>query len=386
MTKLTQKKIKFDWSDKAEAAFQLIKQKLCSAPILALPEGNEEIYRLTDKAYVVADALSSKERIKPLRVRALVMTIGLDLPKRILEAQIEARKPENLKSEDVVRDARLTGPELVHETTEKIVQIKHRMQAARDRQKSYADVRCKPLEFQVGDRVMLKFRLDEIHIDDKLYFVEEPVEILDREVRKLRRSRIPIIKVRWNSKRGPEFTWEREDQFREKLSYRVETINISYFQIMPPRMRTRSAGRPAAKSLGGGKGVRGLEANRGVEGVNGNVEGANGGAPDFSTIIAQQLQNLLPVMLAQVRILQKSQENGQIRTITDTGTELSVQKPGECYQRDKRHISPLIGQYPKGNDTRGLKKTHGEKEICTKTYGKEAQRPLTHGLPRWQSV
>ncbi|GKF85936.1 hypothetical protein Tco_0253763 [Tanacetum coccineum] len=61
--------------------------------------------------------------------------------------------------------------------------------------------------------------LDEIHIDDKLYFVEEPVEILDREVKNLRQSRIPIIKVRWNSKRGPEFTWEREDQFREKYPH-----------------------------------------------------------------------------------------------------------------------------------------------------------------------
>ncbi|GKA70460.1 putative reverse transcriptase domain-containing protein, partial [Tanacetum coccineum] len=173
-----------------------------------------------------------------------------------------------------VGDARLTGPELVHETTEKIIQIKHRMQATRDRQKSYADVRRKPLEFQVGDRVMLKVSpwkgvvrfgkrgklnpryigpfkvlakvgtvayrlelpqqlsrvhstfhvynlkkclsdeplavpLDEIHIDDKLHFVEEPVEILDREVKKLRRSRIPIIKVRWNSKRGPEFTYRK---------------------------------------------------------------------------------------------------------------------------------------------------------------------------------
>ncbi|GJY66666.1 reverse transcriptase domain-containing protein [Tanacetum coccineum] len=637
MTKLTQKKIKFDWSDKAEAAFQLIKQKLCSAPILALPEGNEDFIAYCDasikglgavlmqrekviayasrqlkiheknytthdlelgavvfalkiwrhylygtkctvftdhkslqhildqkelnmrqrrwlellsdydceiryhpgKANVVADVLSRKERIKPLRVRALVMTIGLDLPKRILEAQIEARKPENLKSEDVggmlienskdpekprkeklepradgtlclnnrswlprygdlrtlimheshkskysvhpgsdkmyqdmkqlywwpnmkadiatyvskcltclrvkaehqkpsgllvqpaipqwkwenitmdfvtklprtqsgndtiwvivdrltksahflpmretdpmdklarlylkevvtrhgipvsiicdrdprftsnfwrsfqkamgtrldmsmayhpetdgqsertiqtlkdmlracvidfgngweghlpliefsynnsyhasikaalfealygrkcrspvcwaeVGDARLTGPELVHETTEKIVQIKHRMQVALDHQKSYADVRRKPFEFQVGDRVMLKvspwkgvvrFRkrgklnpryigpfkvlakvgtvayrlelpqqlsrvhstfhvsnlkkclsdeplavpLDEIHIDDKLHFVEKPVEILEHEVKRLRRSRIPIIKVR----------------------------------------------------------------------------------------------------------------------------------------------------------------------------------------------
>ncbi|GJT04621.1 putative reverse transcriptase domain-containing protein [Tanacetum coccineum] len=126
MTKLTQKKIKFEWSDKAEAAFQLIKQKLCSAPILALPEGNEDFIAYCDasikglgavlmqrekrKANVVADALSRKERVKPLRVRALVMTIGLDLPKRILEAQIEARKPENLKSEDV------GGPLIMHES------------------------------------------------------------------------------------------------------------------------------------------------------------------------------------------------------------------------------------------------------------------------------
>ncbi|GKD08826.1 hypothetical protein Tco_1188511 [Tanacetum coccineum] len=78
MTKLTQKGVKFDWGDKEEAAFQLIKQKLC-----------------------MADALSRKERNKPLRVRALVMTIGLNLPKQILEAQIEAQKPENFKKEDV---------------------------------------------------------------------------------------------------------------------------------------------------------------------------------------------------------------------------------------------------------------------------------------------
>ncbi|GKF59206.1 hypothetical protein Tco_0175992 [Tanacetum coccineum] len=61
--------------------------------------------------------------------------------------------------------------------------------------------------------------LDEIHIDDKLRFVEEPVKIIDREVKRLKRSRFPIIKVRWNSKRGPEFTWEREDQFQKKYPH-----------------------------------------------------------------------------------------------------------------------------------------------------------------------
>ncbi|GJU74244.1 putative reverse transcriptase domain-containing protein [Tanacetum coccineum] len=427
------------------------------------------------KANVVADALSRKERSKPLRVRALVMIIGLDLPKQILNTQTEARKPENIKNEDVggvgchdikklywwpnmkaniatyvskcltcakvkaehqrpsgllvqpdipqwkwdnitmdfitklpkssqgydtiwvivdrltksaifipmretdlmeklarmylkekalgtnsdistachpqideqrertiqilkdrlracvidfgkgwvnhlplvefsynnsyhasikaapfealygrkcrspvcwaeVGQVQLTGPEIVQETTEKIIQIKQRMQVARDRQKSYADLKRKPVDFQVGDNVMLKVSpwkgvvcfgkwgklnpryvgpfkvlekvgsvayklelseelsrvhntfhvsnlkkcyadeplavpLDGLHFDDKLQFVEEPVEIMDREIKQLRRSRVPIIKVRWNSRRGPEFTWEREDQFRKKYPH-----------------------------------------------------------------------------------------------------------------------------------------------------------------------
>ncbi|GJT96261.1 hypothetical protein Tco_1091779 [Tanacetum coccineum] len=61
--------------------------------------------------------------------------------------------------------------------------------------------------------------LDGLHFDDKLQFVEEPIEIIDREVKRLKQSRIPLVKVRWNSKRGPEFTWEREDQFRKKYPH-----------------------------------------------------------------------------------------------------------------------------------------------------------------------
>ncbi|GKE50864.1 hypothetical protein Tco_1486020 [Tanacetum coccineum] len=61
--------------------------------------------------------------------------------------------------------------------------------------------------------------LDGLHFDDKLQFVEEPVEIMDREVKWLNRICIPIIKVRWNSRRGPEFTWERKDQFRKKYPH-----------------------------------------------------------------------------------------------------------------------------------------------------------------------
>ncbi|GJZ05383.1 putative reverse transcriptase domain-containing protein [Tanacetum coccineum] len=172
-----------------------------------------------------------------------------------------------------VGDSQLTGPELVRETIEMIVQIKNRLITARSHQKSYADVRCKPMEFQVGDMVMLKVSpwkgvirfgkrgklspryigpfkiierigpvayklelpdklrgihntfhvsnlkkcladenlvipLEEIQLDDKLHFIEEPVEIMDREVKQPKQSRIPIVKVRWNSRQGPEYTWE----------------------------------------------------------------------------------------------------------------------------------------------------------------------------------
>ncbi|GJS69138.1 putative reverse transcriptase domain-containing protein [Tanacetum coccineum] len=120
-----------------------------------------------------------------------------------------------------VGDSQLTRPEIIHETTEKIIQIKSRIQAARDRQKSYTNNRRKPLEFQVGDKILAKvrtvaYRLElpeqlskvhsEIQIDNKLHFIEEPVEIMDHEVKHLKQRRIPIMKVRWNSRRGPEFT------------------------------------------------------------------------------------------------------------------------------------------------------------------------------------
>ncbi|GJT94526.1 putative reverse transcriptase domain-containing protein [Tanacetum coccineum] len=180
-----------------------------------------------------------------------------------------------------VGESKLFGQEIVQETTDKIVQIKERLKAARDRQKSYADHRQKLLEFSVGDKVLLKVSprkgvvrfgkrsklspryvgpfevvervgpgayrlrlpqelvdihdishvsnlkkcladvnlhvpLEEVKIDDKLHFIKEPMEIMDREVKKLKRSRIPIVKVRWNSRRGPEFTWEREDEMKRK--------------------------------------------------------------------------------------------------------------------------------------------------------------------------
>ncbi|GJZ00236.1 putative reverse transcriptase domain-containing protein [Tanacetum coccineum] len=319
-------KIKFEWSDKAEAAFQLIKQKLCSAPILALPEGNEDFIAYCDASIKGLGAvLMQREKVIAYASRQLKIHVdnlhhydlgverrssirSKDLEALSVQDKIEARKPENLKSEDVggmlienlkdpekprkeklepradgtmclnnrswlprygdqralimheshkskysvhpgsdkmyqdikqlyhasikdapfealygrkcrspvcwieVGDARLTGPELVHETTEKIVQIKHRM--------------ISPWK---GVHVLETGKVEPV----------EPVEILDHEVKKLRRSRIPIIKVRWNSKRGPEFMWEREDPFREKY---LQKINLFHKTAPSKYVASRALG------------------------------------------------------------------------------------------------------------------------------------------------
>ncbi|GJT97164.1 putative reverse transcriptase domain-containing protein [Tanacetum coccineum] len=180
-----------------------------------------------------------------------------------------------------IRESSLIGLELVQEITNKVVLIKEKLKAVRDRQKSYADNRRKPLEFEVEDKVLLKVSpwksvmrfekkcklapryvgpfkileriglvayrlrlpkelsevhdtfhvsnlkkcladaslhvpLDEIKVDETLHFVEKPVEIMDREVKTLKHSKIPIVKVHWNLKRGLEFTWEREDHIRAR--------------------------------------------------------------------------------------------------------------------------------------------------------------------------
>nr|GEX87314.1 putative reverse transcriptase domain-containing protein [Tanacetum cinerariifolium] len=159
-----------------------------------------------------------------------------------------------------IGESSLIRPKLVLETTDKVVLINKKLKVAMDHQKSYADKRRKPLEFEVGDRVLLKvlplkgvvcfaYRLrlrfpkelssvhdtfhvsnlkkclanailhvpvDEIKFDKILRFIEEPVEIMDREIKKLKRKKIVIVKVRWNSKCGPEFTWEHEDQMMIK--------------------------------------------------------------------------------------------------------------------------------------------------------------------------
>ncbi|GJV61559.1 putative reverse transcriptase domain-containing protein [Tanacetum coccineum] len=435
MTKLTQKSVKFNWGEKEETAFLTWNQKLCSAPILALPEGSEnfvvycdasdkglstvliqkekviayasrqlKIYEKNNtthdlKANVVADALSRKSKPKPLRVRTLFMTIGLNLPVQILNAQVEARKEENYGTEDLCgmiknlepradgtlclknrstilcfgdlralimyeshksrysihpgsdkmyqdlkklywwpmmkaeiatyvskcmtcakvkaeyqkpsgllvqpiipiwkwdniimdfvtklpkmtsgqdiiwevvsrhgvpvsiisyRDSKftshlwrslnealgfvdgqqflsylgrlfllvdLTAPILMGRSNPRYIRpfkilakvgtVAYRLELPEKLSRVHSTFHVSNLKKCLSDEP-LAIPLDEIHVDDKLNFIEEPIEIMDREVKRLKQSRIPIVKVRWNSRRGPEYTWEREDQMQKKYPH-----------------------------------------------------------------------------------------------------------------------------------------------------------------------
>src|SRR5919202_1970078 len=197
-------------------------------------------------------------------------------------------------------DRQITGPELIQETTDRIAKIRERLMTAYSRQKSYADAKRRPLEFKVGDKVMLKVSpwkgvvrfgkpgklnpryigpftvieklgnvayrlelpdelsrvhntfhvsnlkkcladenltipLEDIHIDDHLHFVEEPVEVMEREIKKLKRTRIPIVKTRWNSRRGPEYTWEREDQMKPKYPHLLSSTPKTESSLSGPQ-------------------------------------------------------------------------------------------------------------------------------------------------------
>nr|GFA10394.1 putative reverse transcriptase domain-containing protein [Tanacetum cinerariifolium] len=162
----TEKHKKYIWEEDQESAFQLLKQKLYEALILALPEGNDDFVVYCDASLQGLGAvLMQKEKVITYASRQLkphkenytthdlelgALVFALKIRRHYLYAPFEALYGQKCRSSVCwakVRDVQLTGPEIIHETTEKIVQIRRRLQAARDQQRSYANIRRKPLKF-----------------------------------------------------------------------------------------------------------------------------------------------------------------------------------------------------------------------------------------------
>nr|GEU40694.1 reverse transcriptase domain-containing protein [Tanacetum cinerariifolium] len=328
--KLTQKSVKFNWTEKAKTAFQLLKQKLCSAPIFVLPEGSENFMVYCDASYKGLGALlmqrdkviayaSHQLKIHEknyttynLELRAVVFALkmwrhylhstkcvvftGHKSLQHILDekelnmrqrrwlellrdynceiryhsGKVEARKEENYGTEDlggtqldmstayhpqmdgqsertlqtledmpracvidfgkgVIRfgkwgklNPRNVGP---FKILAKVGTIAYRLELQEQLSQVHSSFHVSNLKKCISDEP-LAIPLDEIQIDDKLNFNKELVEIIDREVKLLKQSRILIVKVRWNSRRGVEFTWEQEDQIKKKYPYLFLTLHV----------------------------------------------------------------------------------------------------------------------------------------------------------------
>ncbi|GKB29645.1 putative reverse transcriptase domain-containing protein [Tanacetum coccineum] len=272
-----------------------------------MPSGYDSIWVIVDRLTKSAHFLPMKttdsiEKLAQLYLKEIVSKHGV--PTSIISDR-DSLSPFCWSE---VGDSHLTGPELVRETTKMIIQIKNQLITARSCQKSYSDVRRKPMEFQVGDMVMLKVSpwkdvilfgkrgklslryigpfkiieriglvayklelpdkicgihstfhvsnlkkcladenlvipLEEIQLDDKLHFIEEPVEIMDREVKQLKQSQIPIVKVRWNLRRVPKYTWEQEDFFKRNYPHLFSSNQKTRKRNRAPGRRSRKKGR-----------------------------------------------------------------------------------------------------------------------------------------------
>nr|GEX22492.1 hypothetical protein [Tanacetum cinerariifolium] len=206
-----------------------------------LSDYDYEIRYHPGKGNVGADALSQKDK-EPLRVRSLLMTVHINLLKKMLEAQTEAMKEENVKAENLGRRKPMEfevgdlvmlkvllwkgvirfgkrgklSPQYIgpFEIIERIGPVAYKLVLPEKLCRIHNMFYVSNLKKCLADENLV-IPLKEIQIDDKLHFIEEPVEIMDREVKQLKQSRIPIVKVQWYLRQGPEYTWERF--FQEKL-------------------------------------------------------------------------------------------------------------------------------------------------------------------------
>ncbi|GJU06883.1 putative reverse transcriptase domain-containing protein [Tanacetum coccineum] len=197
-------KCKVQLGEKEETTFQTLKQKLCSAPILALPEGSENFVVYCDASHKGLGAvLMQKEK-------------AIAYVSRQLKIHEKNYTTQDLELGAVVFALKMWRHYLYG--TKCVVFTGHKsLQHILD-QKELNMRQLRWLELS-SDYDPLAIPLDEIHVDDKLNFIEEPVEVMDREVKRLKQSRIPIMKVHWNSRRGPEYKWEREDQMQKKYPH-----------------------------------------------------------------------------------------------------------------------------------------------------------------------
>ncbi|GKB50514.1 putative reverse transcriptase domain-containing protein [Tanacetum coccineum] len=199
------------------------------------------------KANVVADALSQKRtKSKQLGVRALVMTLHPKLPSQILEAQTESALGTQLDMSTAYHPETDGQSKRTIQTLEYMLRacvidfgkgwerhlplilkrvgpVAYKLELPEELRNVHSTFHVSNLKKCLSDESLV-IPMKELRLDDKLNFVEEPIEIMDREVKQQRQSHIPIVKVRWNSKRRPEFTWEREDQIRAKYPHLFSNI------------------------------------------------------------------------------------------------------------------------------------------------------------------
>ncbi|GJW97636.1 hypothetical protein Tco_0179444 [Tanacetum coccineum] len=178
------------------------------------------------KANVVADALSRKSRPKPLRKHPWCKYLNAQIKGRERKRIIEQRPLSYDESispwKGVIRFSKwgklnpcYIGP---FKILAKVGMVAYRLELPEKLSRVHSTFHVSNLKKCLSDEP-LAIPLDEIHVDDKLNFIEEPIEIMDREVKRLKQSRILIVKVRWNSRRGPEYTWDREDQMQKKYPH-----------------------------------------------------------------------------------------------------------------------------------------------------------------------